>query len=606
MNRKLEHAQALELYNSGRTTEARACLQALCNQQPDNWNAHFLLGLSEAQLGNPSASADAMRLVIRLQPDNSAAHAGLGRALFELGQPADSEHCLRTALQLQPDTAPLYSDLGIALQAQKKFPAAVEAYQKAIEIDPDTLDTRFNLGVCLQHQGAYDAAVEVYRDVLARHPDHVTACINMAAALGATGRLSDAISAFQQALSLRPDDPEIGYRLALALEQTHRLQQARAVLVSILEHSPDHAAASLLLARLERRAGELEAAQHRLQAINTAGMRADMASRIHTETGRVLERLGEFEAAFDNYAKAQAGVHNTPEAISLRTRGWLEHVASLRQGITANRVSAWPDNPPSSIAPEEPAPVFLIGHPRSGTTLVEQVLGAHQRFTTNDERPVLRALADRFRQTHGEHNWIAALDTLTDDELQSLRTEYRQAGAHQAHNPADDVRLIDKNPLNLVEMAFVRRVFPEARVIMLLRDPRDVCLSCFTQLFGLNSAMVWFTSLNDTARHYAAVMDLWLHYQTVLGLNVLELRYEDFVNNLEDRAHDMFAFLGEDWDAGVLRYHEQSSRQYISTPSYEGVTTPPYTESIGRWRNFSRQLQPVLPVLQPFVNSLGY
>ena len=509
-------------------------------------------------------------------------------------------------MNTKPDSASPHHDLGVALQVQKRFPAAVAAYQQAIELDPTALDSRFNLGVCLQHQGKFDAAVKAYRKLLAYCPGHVKACINMAAALGAAGRLDEAIKAFQQASSLQPYDPEISYRLALALEQTHQLQQARMVLVNILEHSPGHAAASLLLARLERRAGELEAAQHRLQAINTAGMREDMASRIHTETGRVLERLGKFEAAFDNYAKAQAGVHNTPEAISLRTRGWLNHVASLRQGITASRVAAWPDNPPSSIAPEEPPPVFLIGHPRSGTTLVEQVLGAHQRFTTNDERPVLRTLADRFRQTHGEHNWISALDTLTDDELQSLRTEYRQAGAHQAHNPADDVRLIDKNPLNLVEMAFVRRVFPEARVIMLLRDPRDVCLSCFTQLFGLNSAMVWFTSLNDTARHYAAVMDLWLHYQTVLGLNVLELRYEDFVNNLENGAREMFAFLDEDWDAGVLRYHEQSSRQYISTPSYEGVTTPPYTESIGRWRNFSRQLQPVLPVLQPFVNSLGY
>jgi len=219
---------------------------------------------------------------------------------------------------------------------------------------------------------------------------------------------------------------------------------------------------------------------------------------------------------------------------------------------------------------------------------------------------VLRNLADRFRQTHGEHKWIAALNTLSEDELQSLRAAYRQAGTQQARDPVEGVRLIDKNPLNLVEMAFVRRVFPEARVIMLLRDPRDVCLSCFTQLFRLNSAMAWFTSLADTARHYAAVMDLWQHYQTVLGLNVLELRYEDFVKDLEGHARDMFAFLDEDWDADVLRYHEQSSRHYISTPSYEGVTAAPYSSSIGRWRNFSHQLQPVLPVLQPFVDLFDY
>ena len=191
---------------------------------------------------------------------------------------------------------------------------------------------------------------------------------------------------------------------------------------------------------------------------------------------------------------------------------------------------------------------------------------------------------------------------MSEDELQSLRTAYRQAGAQQARDPADGVRLIDKNPLNIVDMAFVRRIFPEARVIMLLRDPRDVCLSCFSQLFRLNSAMACFTSLTDTARHYASVMDLWQHYQATLGLNVLELRYEDFVNNLENHARDMFSFLDEDWDARVLHYHEQSRQHYISTPSCGGVTSAPYSGSIGRWRNFNHELQPILPVLQPFVD----
>jgi len=603
---KPDHATAMELYNAGRTAEARSCLHSLCGQQPDNWQAWLLLGLSEAQLGNPSASAAAMRQVIRLQPDNCTAHAGLGRALFTLGQAADAEHSLHDALQLQPHEASLHSDLGVALQAQKNFPAAIASYRRAIELDPEATDSRFNLGVCLQHQGNHDAAVAIYRSILEQQPDNVTACINLAAAQGASGKLDEAISSFQKALSLRPNDPEIGYRLALALEQTHRLQQARTALVDILRLAPGHSPASLLLARLERRAGELEAARARLQAVNMSGMPVDMASRFYTETGRVLEQLGEFETAFKNYARAQSGIHDTQQAVSLRASGWLEHVASLRQAITAGRVNTWPESPPASNTVTTPPPVFLVGHPRSGTTLIEQVLGAHPRFTTNDERPVLRTLTDRFRKTHGRHHWIEALDTLPDKEVQSLRTDYRQMSEQQALNPADGVRFIDKNPLNLVDMAFVRRVFPEARIIMLLRDPRDVCLSCFTQLFRLNSAMAWFTSLAGTARHYAAVMDLWQRYQTVLGLQILELRYEDFVSHPEDCSRDLLAFLEEDWDAAVLRYHEQSRQRYISTPSYEGVTTAPYNSSIGRWHNFSRQLQPILTELQPFVNSFGY
>jgi len=287
----------------------------------------------------------------------------------------------------------------------------------------------------------------------------------------------------------------------------------------------------------------------------------------------------------------------------LRASGWLEHVARLRNQITSERVASWPVEPAEDGG--QP-PVFIVGHPRSGTTLVEQVLGAHSRFTTNDERPILRAQADHFRKSHGQDGWLAALDKLSANEVRALRAAYRKAGTALAGHLPPDNRLIDKNPLNLIELAYVRRIFPEARIVMVLRDPRDVCLSCFTQLFRLNSAMAWYTSLDDTARHYVAVMDLWQHYQSVLGLAVFELRYEDFVANLETTTQHMLDFLGEDWQPEMLQYHRQSSQRYISTPSYEGVTARPYTTSIGRWKNFSGPLSPILPGLQPFVDAFGY
>jgi hypothetical protein len=118
--------------------------------------------------------------------------------------------------------------------------------------------------------------------------------------------------------------------------------------------------------------------------------------------------------------------------------------------------------------------------------------------------------------------------------------------------------------------------------------------------------MAWFTSLEDTARHYAAVMELWQHYREVLGLAVFEFRYEDLVADLDTTARRMLEFLGEDWDPKVLEYYEQSSQRYISTPSYEGVTARPYVKSIGRWKNFNGSLSPVLPALQPFIDAFGY
>lgn len=122
----------------------------------------------------------------------------------------------------------------------------------------------------------------------------------------------------------------------------------------------------------------------------------------------------------------------------------------------------------------------------------------------------------------------------------------------------------------------------------------------------MNRAMAWFMSLEDTARHYASVMDLWLYYRSALGLAVFEFRYEDLVADLDATMYRMLEFLNEDWDPAVLKYYEQSSQRYISTPSYEGVTARPYAKSIGRWRNFKDPLSPVLPTLQPFVDAFGY
>jgi Sulfotransferase family len=245
----------------------------------------------------------------------------------------------------------------------------------------------------------------------------------------------------------------------------------------------------------------------------------------------------------------------------------------------------------------------MLGFPRSGTTLVQQILQSHPQIHTLDEvDPAMGALRDHFAGTPARYP--ECLELLSDADWQELRgTYFRTVDALGL--PAHEV-LVDKLPLNLVRVDYLARLFPGARLLVSVRDPRDVVLSNYFQDFVPNPAMLQFTDLQASARTYAAAMRLWLDRRTTLRLPWREQRYEALTVDLEGEAHAMLAFLGVEWDPAVLAHHARAGDQRISTPSRYDVSRPVYGEAVGRWRDFERHLAPILPTLAPFVNAFGY
>ena len=235
------------------------------------------------------------------------------------------------------------------------------------------------------------------------------------------------------------------------------------------------------------------------------------------------------------------------------------------------------------------------------------MLDSHSNLVTTGETQILgrlQLITPSLLKRTGQSPQI--LDDLDATEVAALGRWYLDEVARHSGVETTKMRVVDKMPLNIVELGFVRRIFPSTPVIVALRDPRDVILSCFMQNFRVNQAMAHFLSIEGTARLYAAVMELWLHYRSDAGLNAIEYRYEDLVADTEGTARRVFEFLGEPWDESVLQYQSRASERFVSTPSYADVSAPIYDRSIGRWRNYARQLAPALPIVAPFVREFGY
>jgi hypothetical protein len=233
------------------------------------------------------------------------------------------------------------------------------------------------------------------------------------------------------------------------------------------------------------------------------------------------------------------------------------------------------------------------------------MLSAHPNLVVTDELPLVQRVKDAtVDRLQLRQPYPGSLNILSERQLSVLRDTYFDSARRMMGDITLQKRIVDKSPLNTTDLCTVRRVFPDARVIVALRDPRDAVLSAFFQAFARGTPH--FYGFESTARLYAMIMDLWLHYRTALGLKWMEVRYEDVVADPEAKARAMIEFIGEPWDDAVMQYHAPEHRRYVTTPSFEDVARPVYKSSLKRWERYRPQFERVRPLLERFVREFGY
>ncbi len=523
-------------------------------------------------------------------------------ALMQRGDAAGAYKLCQQLADRMPQEANLWYLMGMAAFRLGQGEEALQHLDRALEIRPQGPVMRMNRGLVRCQLGMAPEGLADLREAVRLRPDQLEAHQHLTSMLAGLGRHAEAIEACREALARFPNALDIRARLASVLEQKSLLEEARAEAEAVLQAQPGNDGAEFTLARIEARGGELAAARQRLETLLKRALPPARRSGVAGELAGILDRLGEPEAAFRAAERAnEAALEMVPPALRGST-ALPDRIRRCRAFFAPERVAGW------GRAPDDgrDAPLFLVGFPRSGTTLTEQILSASGQVQASDEQPMVSLLLKELFQAHGEANYPALLSGLEAGEIARLRARY-WALAEKMCGPLDPGRrFLDKLPLNIVELGLIHRLFPEARVLVLLRDPRDVCLSCFMNQFVPNEAMIHFTDLARTGSLYAAVMGLWLYYREVLPLDFHELRYEDLVEDFETRARGALEFFGLQWTDEVLDFHRHVGKRDVRTPSYRAIASGINRNAVARWTRYRAQLEPILPELAPFVEAFGY
>ena len=592
--------KAMGHLKAGRLERAETLVRQGLGKNPDHPDGIHMLGLIAYHRGDFEDAAGHIARAITVSGGTSAHYANLGLALRALERNDEALESYAKAVELDPANASALNDMGNLLADLGRPEDAVRAYRGAIEAEPTSALAHQNLGVALKGLGRPREAAGSHRKALDIQPRYADALDGLGAALSALGDMADAGDAFNDAIEAEPEHTGAMANLASLLEETNRLAEAAATAETCLAIDADHPFANLVAAKCERRQDRKHDAIGRLERI----MDADLPDGLERDICFELVRLHDQEGAPDPaFAYCQRG-NRLARAISLNDGAdggrYVAVVEKMAATFTKPWVRSWTESPPG----EEPAPVFLIGFPRSGTTLLDQILDSHPGLATVEERPALDGLIDGLEARPG--GFPASLATLSPEDLDGLRrTYYDDMELKGVHRPGQ--LLVDKFPLHTVYLGLIERLFPGAKIILALRHPCDVCLSCFMQNFEINDAMANFHSIETTAGLYAKVMGLWRQYERILEPDFHAVRYEDLIGDFEGQVRGVLGFLGLAWDDSVLAYAEHArDRGHINTPSYAQVTQPIYHRARFRWLRYADHLAPVMDTLAPFIEHFGY
>jgi tetratricopeptide (TPR) repeat protein len=566
----------------GKLDEAVAQHQRALALRPDFAEAHNNLGVALQEQGKLDDAVAQLQRSLALRLDSAVTHNNLGVALRKQGKLDDAVAQHQRSLALRPDFAEAHYNLGIALREQGKLDDAIAQFQRSLALESSDADVHFSLGEVLREQGQLDEAVARYQQALALRPEHVSTLSSLSAALRLQGKVEEAMAALRQALALEPNFAGAHHNLGHVLRDLGRLGEARHAYQKAIELAPRIPSFYMSLVAMKRFApGDADLAAMEQLAADPTSLPVEEQMCLGFALGKAYDDLGEHERSFrhllgSNALKRQRTVYD--EAA-------LGRFARIREVFTPELMREKRDlGDPSSV------PVFIIGMPRSGTTLIEQILASHPRIFGAGE---LMNMANALRkQESGPAKFPEAVSSMGGEQLRQLGANY--IAAVQALAPNAEL-ITDKMPHNFVFAGLVHLALPNARIIHTRRDPIDTCLSCFSKYF--TGSHPYSYDLAELGRYYRAYEALMEHWRKVLPPSVmLEVQYEDVTADLEGQARRIVAHCGLEWDDACLSFHE--TQRPVGTASAVQVRQPIYRTSVGRWRPYAHLLGPLIEALR--------
>ena len=551
-----------------------------------------LRGYAANQLERFEEAAEALKHVVAAAPLDWESWNNLGNALRHCEDGKDSLEACRRSVEINPLAAPSRFNYATALLDAGQVAEAEAAFRKMAEDFPNDAKPLRELHLMLKLQGRDDEALDAIVAASEREPRDIELLLGMASHQSALHRMEASEATYRRVLEIEPANSTAYLGLALVFELSNRGDDLAALLKEAEERGVGENALRFMRAYHYRRTKQFAEG---LAELDQVPDNLETTRRLHL-LAQLLEGAGRYDEAFAAFERMNALFREDPTRPEERGANYRGMVRKALDIVSEDWVNSWRAE---SALDGRPAPVFLVGFPRSGTTLLDTILMGHPKVEVLEEEPALR-------KTQTALNDFAAIPTASDEQIKEAQNVYFETARSLTPLAPGNV-LIDKNPLTMNLLPLVRRLFPEARIILALRHPCDVVLSCFMANFRLNEGMSNFLSLETAADLYDASFSFYEHVQQLMPFPTHVVSYEKLVADRETELRALFDFLGLDWHDAVLDHQETAKKRgRIKTASYAQVIEPIYTRSAGRWEKYRKYLEPVLPVLRPWIEKFGY
>ena len=545
-NNKGKLGKAKAFFKKNRLTEARNICQQLCNASSNNPEALFLLGQISMKQNNFVASENIFSRLTILDSRNFEAFHNKGLSQVYLNKLNDAFISFKTAIEINPEYATGYASMGCLFRDSGQYERAEEYFNKALKINPNHLDALIYLANLLMFTLGPDAADKYFKHAHSVDPKNVSAIIG----------------------------------IATVLEKKRKYDESYSLIKPLIDHGAISTLLAHLLASLANKTScEQEAITMMQKLIRRGGLAPIEKESMYFAIGKIYDQLGAYEKAFSNIDKA-----NKTRTHEFDIQAFKKQINLIKENFSR---SLYDRLPLATVS--KPQPIFIVGMPRSGTSLVEQILATHNDVSGGGELPYLELLTEEIKGIIYSPT-PDQMKSLDQDTIQTLANRYTESLSNHADG-SDWVT--DKMPMNYMHLGLIRKLFPESPILHCVRHPLDTCISCYFQNFGERHPYIYnLENLGEVHNSYEELMQFW---KTELEIPMLDIQYESLVSDPEKTAREILDYCNLEWDDKCLSFY--SSKRYVNTASYNQVSQPIYLSSVNRWKNYNEQIVDLIKII---------
>ncbi len=514
------------------------------------------------------------------------------------GKTALAKKLYLQSISLYPNSSESYSNLGFLLKEDNDPQGALKYIQKAIELNPDNVNAHLNLGWILRDLGKLEDAELSLKKAIKLKPDLADAHSNLGIILKDLGKLEDAEFSLRKAIELKPEYSDSYYDIFIHYEKLNDLKKLKEVLKEFSQIKIIKNELLLFQSRLRFREKKYNEAKKIIDLIPSEWVHKSPENRRLTfwsYKGFIEEKVNNYNLAFSCFEKSQKNSIYQ----KLKPELYLDYISSYKKSVTNRSINIRDINNNS----EESNIGFLIGFPRSGTTLLDTILRSHPDIDVIEEQPIIATIETLIQEDLNIK--LENIFSISDTNIILLRKKYSELLNKYKNKQAKIT--IDKLPLHTASIPIIHLLFPNAKIIFTHRHPYDTVLSCFQQFFKPNEAMANFISLKFSARMYDHVMDAWHIYKSTLALDFITSKYENLIGDFDSHTLKIFKFLEIEWNYNIKNYKETAlARGKINTPSSHQVVQPLYKSSINKWKNYDKYFYDCHKYLDKWISYFNY